>query len=89
MKVSIDLPQVIDVDDYHEFGFLEDILADLGINPKVKMKEVGFDGRYIGIAYVGNLKDRKNKVLLETLRKRVNDYDREFNNLGSGIGLIS
>jgi hypothetical protein len=80
MKLKLELPQIIEVRDYHEFDEIEDTLNQLGISPKIKLKEVGFDGYcYVGIAYAGNLKAKKNKFVLKKLRLRcaelTNDID--------------
>jgi len=67
MNVTIKLPQVIVVEDYHEFSSVQEYFQSL--NPKIKVKEVGSNCSYTGIAYIGNLDDFENKKLLQKIRK--------------------
>ena len=52
-KHTIELPILIDCNDYHEFSYLENFFHKL--NKDIKIKEIGFDeavNKYIGIAYI-------------------------------------
>jgi hypothetical protein len=70
MKVS--LPAEICVSDYHEFQAFERNLQQL--IPGVKVKELAFNGKYLGMAYVGNLREKKNAEM----RKKVEKSGAEF-----------
>ena len=65
---TIELPIRVDVEDYHEFSYLEKFFKLL--NEDIKVEEVGFDGSinaYIGIAYVGTLSKDEEDELLENV----------------------
>lgn len=51
-EVPIRLPRLITADDYHEFGFVQDMIKhDLGVDG-VYVSEVGFcDGQYVGLIH--------------------------------------
>lgn len=50
--VTLSLPRMIEVADYHEFRHLQNFLqVDLGLKD-VYITEVGFDGRYIGLVHM-------------------------------------
>jgi len=52
VKFEIELPQVIECSDYHDFDEEQDILEKYGI--KIKIKEMGFNApEYIGLVYTG------------------------------------
>ena len=64
---KVNLPQRIAVDDYHEFDSIQDLLCDTGI----KVKEVGFIApEYIGILYVGRLRDPDNRNLVAEIKRQ-------------------
>jgi len=67
MNINIKLPQEIEVEDYHAFSYLQEYFQSL--NPKIKVKEVGTNCCYIGMVYVGNLKDPENKELFQKLKE--------------------
>jgi hypothetical protein len=52
-QVTLDLPRVIEVDDYHEFQVLQDFLnMDLGLKG-VYITEVGFNApMYVGLVHL-------------------------------------
>jgi hypothetical protein len=56
-EIPLKLPKLVFVDDYHEFGHIEDMLRELVGNTKVKVLEVSTGLRdhsynqYIGIVY--------------------------------------
>jgi hypothetical protein len=51
-KIELELPRLIEVADYHEFHGLQHFLqVDLGLK-EVRVTEVGFDGRYIGLVHM-------------------------------------
>ena len=61
-RVTIKLPQLIFVDDYHEFRYLEEYLNLILNKPKIKIVEISFDqdqGQYVGIVYSGKKPTRK------------------------------
>ena len=54
------LPNVISVDDYHEFELAEELYRV--INKKIKVTEIGFDynsSKYIGLVYIGRKPTQK------------------------------
>jgi len=59
-SIKIDLPKVIEVDDYHYFQELEENLISLS-GQSVKVKEldesmcIHFEANYVGIIYIGKL----------------------------------
>lgn len=60
---ALNLPQLIKVNDYQEFGDLEDKLKQL--NRRLRCTEVGFSGsKYVGVVYVGR---KPSKAAIETL----------------------
>lgn len=67
------LPQIVEVDDYHEFEEYARIFRL--ITTGVKVKEIGFTGSYLGIAYSGKLTDARNRKLQAKIRERVRQYD--------------
>lgn len=56
-EISIKLPRLVYVDDYHEFRYLEDLLRDMASTRRIKVAELGLENgapgtcRYIGIVY--------------------------------------
>ena len=59
-KISIKLPVIVMVDDYHEFWFLEKHFKKL--NKSIKLIEEGFDyntKNYVGIVYTGKTPSKK------------------------------
>jgi len=69
---KVKLPQRVSVSDYHEFDSLQDYLSNTGI----KVKEVGFIApEYIGIIYVGRLKDPANAKLISQIKKAEREDD--------------
>jgi hypothetical protein len=68
--MDIKLPQIVIVDDYHEFssqGTLAFVLKDL--NPRLRVTEAGvIESKYLGVVYEGR-KPSRDKVL-ELLRAR-------------------
>jgi hypothetical protein len=68
MNISVNLPLRIDVDDYHEIESIGELLKKL--NPRIKVKELGCNGRYVGIAYIGTLNDDNVKNMIEQITKR-------------------
>ena len=53
MKIEVDLPAITLVHDYHDFDdMVNEIDATLNPNPKIKVKELGFEGHfYVGVVY--------------------------------------
>ena len=72
--MKANLPAMIRVNDYHDFPFILDIIRE--ILPKVKIKEVGFDGSYVGMVYTGSLKDKQNKTFLAKISLVTDSGDR-------------
>lgn len=50
------LPKLVECADYHEFSYLQNTLRQF-VEPKksVKVKELGFNGMYVGIVYLDKL----------------------------------
>ena len=69
--MKINLPARIEVMDYHEFDSLLEALKQ--IIPGIKVKEIGCVGNYIGIAYVGNLQEIKNKKLFKAIKEETKE----------------
>jgi|688.fasta_scaffold2658785_1 hypothetical protein len=66
-KVSFTVPQVIAMNDYHEFKYLESIFRDdLGMK-NITITEVGFrEGLYLGVIHVkGQSRDMITKMKKE------------------------
>ena len=73
MKVEIELPSRIAVDDYHEFRYFQDILRQF--IPGVKVVEGGcYGGRYHGVIYVGNKLAPETKALFEQTNKEEKEF---------------
>lgn len=70
MDVTVSLPIIIKVDDYHEFYVLESYFKKL--NGKIKVMEAGFNGKYLGIVYVK--KDSEYKAI----KKKADALSQEF-----------
>lgn len=77
MKIQINLPAKVEVEDYHRFSSLQDNLRKL--NSKIKVREVGFNGSYMGIVYVGNLEDSENKLMFAEIKEESKKFDIENN----------
>lgn len=75
--MKANLPAIIVVKDYHEFPYIKDIMC--GILPGIKIKEIGFDGSYVGMVYAGSLKDKQNKKVLQEMRKRLTKENSRHN----------
>lgn len=76
MKIDINLPTIISVDDYHEFNYLEETLKKF--IPKVHVKEGGFYcGDYHAVVYIGK-QTQKVKELLRETQKREQQYYKEM-----------
>jgi hypothetical protein len=67
MKLNINLPMIVEVDDYHEFPPMQDLLRKL-LGSKLKVKEVGCYGVYYGIVYY-NKQDEAYKKLEGEIKK--------------------
>ena len=63
---KINLPQLVEANDYHTFGELQETINSL-TDIKVKVKEIGFTGgTYVGVIYSGEKPDSKQiKKMLE------------------------
>lgn len=57
--ITINLPLIIRVSDYHELDEVRDTINKLSPSEKVKTRELGFDGQYIGILYTGSYKNQQ------------------------------
>ena len=69
-----DLPVEVTLSgDNNDFEVIEDALKL--VFKRVRVKEVGFAGYYIGMAYEGNLKDHFNARLLQELKTKVAGWD--------------
>lgn len=62
--LTLKLPRIVKVNDYHEFKWLENHLRQIGLK-NIKVKEVGFfDHTYVGITYI-----KKDKEYYKLIRK--------------------
>ena len=70
-KMSVKLPQIVEADDYHEFKYIQDVLAV--INPKIRVTEVGFgETKYVGLIHANT---RAHKNLIKQLTAELEDND--------------
>lgn len=67
------LPVVVECDDYHDFGYIEGFVREMF--PEVKIKEIGFAGYYLGIAYYGKLTNPDNAAVVAEIKKRTKEFD--------------
>ena len=67
MRVKATLPAKISCIDYHQFEDAKHHLSQ--VIPKIKVKEIGFDGMYLGIAYVGALTDPENALMVKEIKE--------------------
>jgi hypothetical protein len=68
MKLNLNVPTFIEVGDYHELPFVQDHLKKL--NPSLRVKEVGFNGEYVGLIYLGRAPS-KDKIKELAKKKRI------------------
>ena len=61
MRLEINMPRRIMVSDYHELQQSERNYKILSNN--IKVKEIGFDGQYLGIVYIGSLQEPENQFI--------------------------
>lgn len=61
--IQIRTPAIIRVSDYHEFDSIREVINSLKPSDRVKIKEVGFDGQYVGVLYTGNLANHKEFIV--------------------------
>lgn len=82
-RFTVNLPARIEVDDYHEFSYMQDHLRQL--IPGVKVEEVGCAPSnyldrgccvYHGVVYVGRKSDDAVKKLIKEIKKE----EKAFNN---------
>lgn len=76
MKRSITFPCILRFSDYHEIGFLADSLNALGVDD-IRVYEMGFDGKYVGLFYVGNRKDALQSLVAQMAKDAIDEFDRE------------
>lgn len=74
--VTLKLPAIVEVRDYHEFKPLENLLRGLTKSKRLKVEEYGvgmgtYRDNYVGIVYTR--KDKEYKKLVETLRKEAEE----------------
>ncbi len=68
-KVSFTVPQVIEVDDYHEFDYIKAIFHDLGMKD-IEITEVGSNGRfYFGVIHVKG----QSRDIITKMKKELED----------------
>ena len=69
---------IVEVDDYHEFSFVENNLQKAFPTNKVKVKEIDFcNGFYKGIAYLDR-QDEAYKELEKELGKEIKEWEKCF-----------
>ena len=68
-KITVEIPThwVVDAGDYHEFKALKNAYGLIGI--KVNSEEVGCDGRYHAVFWVGS---NKHTEFINSLKKKYN-----------------
>jgi len=74
--VTLKLPAIIEVRDYHEFKHAENLLRLLTKSKRLKVEEYGvgmgtYRDNYVGIVYTR--KDKEYKKLVETLKKEAEE----------------
>ena len=69
------MPKRISSDDYHDFEHLEEQLKVL--NKKIKVVEVDFMGKYVGIIY-HNKQDKAFKELKKAIKKESREYWKQI-----------
>jgi len=74
--IQIELPQRIKVSDYHEFNDISDAFNLLGSTNKIRVKEIGFNGAYIGIIYIGSLDDSDNAKMIKAIKRESVAFDK-------------
>ncbi|MFA7219062.1 MAG: hypothetical protein WC119_00860 [Synergistaceae bacterium] len=62
---DIKLPKLLEASDYHEFVAIDTALNGTGI----RCKEIGFNGKYLGIIYTGTFQDPENRKMIDEIRK--------------------
>lgn len=67
MRMNVNLPVRVAVDDYHEFIYFQDKLRL--IIPGVKVREIGFNGDYLGVAYLGSLDAPRVKAIIAKIKQ--------------------
>ena len=73
MKISVNLPIIIDFNDYHEIDYVTDSMKQ--IIKGLKSRELEFrDGSYWGIFYLK--KDRKYKQLCKEHKLLAREYEK-------------
>ncbi len=74
--MNINCPVELIVSDYHEFDEIQEQMRK--IIPGIKVKEIGFDApNYIGIAYIGNLREPKNQALRKKIQTRIKNFNKQ------------
>lgn len=74
--MKINLPIQIEVDDYHEFDYLEEYFKKL--NRHIKIEEIGFKGYYTGLVY--SRKDKSYRKLKKEIKRQIDEYDNWYEN---------
>ncbi len=75
----INTPQIIETGDYHDFEYIQEDYRKLV--PGIKVKEIGHDpetGQYVGIVYLGNLKNLRTKKMFQGEKKRLAQIEKNF-----------
>ncbi len=69
MRIELTFPKLMRVSDYHEFRNLEYYLQQM--SKQIKVKEIAHvGGEYVGIVYIGNLKDPPNAHMIRNVQER-------------------
>lgn len=72
-NLTITLPAIIEVYDYHEFDQIVDTMNSFGV--KIKYTEIGYARQYIGVFYIGSKKDAKVQDCIREAKSIVKEYD--------------
>lgn len=75
-KVTISpLPIYYRATDYHEFDDIQNTLQMLV--PEIKAKEIGFDGYYLGMIYIGKLTDPDNAKMVKIIKTQTKEWEKQ------------
>jgi hypothetical protein len=73
-EVKVVLPAKIEVDDYHEFAYLQDKLR--AVIPGIKVREIGFTSCYVGVAYLGRKTSPETADMIHKILADVKEWNR-------------
>lgn len=62
MKVDINVPRLVSVNDYHELCSMESVFQTL--NSELKVSEIGYGEGYVGVIYCGTKPSKEEIIAL-------------------------